>query len=90
MNMRYDFDAVIDRRGTYAIKWHRGNADTIPLMVADMDLQSPQCVIDAMHRVADHKMYGYSMHITDPAYFSSLCGWFERRHGWPPTALSAP
>ena len=80
--MRYDFDAVIERRGTYAIKWHRGNADTIPLMVADMDLQSPQPVIDAMHRVADHKMYGYSMHVTDPAYFSSLCGWFERRHGW--------
>ena len=80
--MRYDFDTVIDRRGTYAIKWMRGNENTIPLMVADMDLQSPNPVIDAMHRVADHMMYGYSMHITDPLYFTSLCRWFKDRHGW--------
>ena len=80
--MRYDFDTVIDRHNTYAIKWMQKNPDAIPLMVADMDLQSPQCVIDAMHRVADHKMYGYSMYVTDPQYYTSLCGWFQRRHGW--------
>ena len=80
--MRYDFDTVIDRRGTYSIKWARENPETIPLMVADMDLQSPKPVIDAMHRVADHMMYGYSMHITDPRYCTSLCGWFKRHHGW--------
>ena len=80
--MRYDFDKVIDRRGTYAIKWMQADPETIPLMVADMDLQSPQPVIDAMHRVADHMMYGYSMHFTDPRFTESLCGWFARRHGW--------
>ena len=80
--MRYDFDTVIDRRGTYAIKWAQKDPDTIPLMVADMDLQSPKPVIDAMHRVADHMMYGYSMHVTDPRYCTSLCNWFARRHGW--------
>ena len=80
--MRYDFDTVIDRRNTYAIKWMQKNPDAIPLMVADMDLQSPQPVIDAMHRVADHMMYGYSMHLTDEKYFTSMCGWFQRRHGW--------
>ena len=92
--MRYDFDTVIDRRGTYAMKWELeklakmfgmgGNftADTIPMMTADMDLQSPQPVIDAMHRVADHKMYGYSMHVADEKYFTSLCRWFKDRHDW--------
>ena len=96
--MRYDFDTVINRRGTYAMKWaleelaHLAaafgmgdvtlNADTIPMMTADMDLQSPQPVIEAMHRVADHKMYGYSMHIADPKYFTSLCRWFKDRHDW--------
>ena len=80
--MRYDFDTVIDRRGTYSIKWHLKDPNSIPLMVADMDLQSPQPVIDAMHRVADHMMYGYSMHITDPRFYGSLCDWFGRRHGW--------
>lgn len=96
--MRYDFDTVIDRHGTYSMKWALEelkpmaaafgmgdlnlNSDTIPLMVADMDLQSPEPVIAAMHRVADHKMYGYSMHIADPRYFTSLCRWFKDRHDW--------
>ena len=82
--MRYDFDTVIERRGTYAMKWALAelahlaaafgmdsstlNEETIPMMTADMDLQSPQPVIDAMHRVADHMMYGYSMHVTDPRF----------------------
>ena len=80
--MRYDFDTVIDRHNTYAIKWMQKNPDAIPMMVADMDLQSPQCVIDAMHRVADHKMYGYSMYVTDEKYYTALCSWFSERHGW--------
>lgn len=98
--MRYDFDTVIDRHNTYAMKWElvklaplagamgmdaskmRVDEDTIPMMTADMDLQSPEPVIQAMHRVADHKMYGYSMHIADPAYFTSLCRWFKDRHDW--------
>ena len=106
--MRYDFDKVIERRGTYAMKWalpelaHLAaafgmdgstlNEETIPMMTADMDLQSPQPVIDAMHRVADHQMYGYSMHIADPRYFTSLCRWFKDHHDWDitPTRSSTP
>ena len=80
--MRYDFDTVIDRHGTYAIKWMQQNPDAIPMMVADMDLQSPKPVIDAMHRVADHMMYGYSMHFAAPGYNEALCRWFRDRHNW--------
>ena len=80
--MRYDFDTVIDRRGTYAIKWSQPDPDIIPLMVADMDLPVPQPVVDAMHRVADHRMYGYSMHATDPRFLTSLCRWFKDHHDW--------
>lgn len=89
--MQYDFDQVIDRRGTYAVKWGGAqlfgpnvhfNKDTIPMMIADMDLKCPQPVIDAMHRVADQGMYGYSSHICDPKYNTSLCRWFRDRHGW--------
>ena len=66
--MKYDFDKVIDRHGTYSSKWDglagmkkrvtniNIDENTIPMMVADMDLQSPQPVIEAMHRVADHMM----------------------------------
>jgi len=92
--MKYDFDRVIDRCGTYSMKWDlipimsdigwgkSGNKETIAMMTADMDLQCPQPVIDAMHRVADHMMYGYSSHLCAPEYASSLCRWFNDRHDW--------
>lgn len=89
--MNYNFDQVIDRRGTYAVKWDGAsffgsnvhfNEDTIPMMIADMDLPCPQPVVDAMHRVADHRMYGYSSQGCDEEYAASLCRWFQRRHGW--------
>lgn len=44
--IRYNFDEVIDRRGTHAVKldgmqeiW--GRTDLIPLWVADMDFATP-------------------------------------------------
>lgn len=89
--MNYDFDKVIDRRGTYAVKWDGAamfgadvhfNDDTIPMMIADMDLKCPQPVIDAMHRVAEQGIYGYSSESCDPQYAASLCRWFRDRHGW--------
>lgn len=92
--MKYDFDKVIDRHGTYSSKWDgmqnrknrvqniRVDENTIPMMVADMDLQSPQPVIEAMHRVADHMMYGYTSDSADPMYAGSLIRWMKDRHGW--------
>ena len=92
--MKYDFDKVIDRHGTFSSKWDglanmkkrvkniNIDENTIPMMVADMDLQSPQPVIEAMHRVADHMMYGYTVAGADPRYAESLCRWFKDRHDW--------
>lgn len=93
--MKYDFDTVIDRRGTFAMKWEleelgaafgiqaaKLGPDTIPMMTADMDLQSPEPVVRAMHTVADHMMYGYSTEKADRRYATSLCRWFADRHGW--------
>ncbi len=93
--MKYDFDTVIDRRNTYAMKWETERLagsfgidaanigpDTIPMMTADMDLQAPEPVIRAMHRVADHKIYGYSSEKASDDYANALCRWFRDRHDW--------
>lgn len=60
--MTYDFDAVIDRRGTSSVKWdkYRGR-DIIPLWVADMDFASPPEVIQALHERVSHGVFGYTM-----------------------------
>ena len=92
--MKYNFDEVIDRRGTFSLKWDGGklltqfgltsrfDEDTIPVFVADMDFACPQPVIEALHKVVDHRMYGYSAHFCEPEYFNALQRWFKTRNDW--------
>jgi len=58
----FDFDTVVDRRGTASLKWEKyGGRDVIPLWVADMDFRSPPAVIRALQqRVADG-VFGYTV-----------------------------
>jgi len=82
--MKYDFDRVIDRRGTYSIKYNpasRGKPeDVLPLWVADMDFAAPPCVTDALVSRATHGIFGYSE--PDDGYFSAVHNWFEDRFKW--------
>ena len=87
--MIYDFDKVTQRRGTYALKWAGAemfgpdyNDETIPMMIADMDLPCPEPVVQAMHAVAEHRIYGYSGTAGVKEYPEALCRWFRDRHGW--------
>lgn len=52
---QYNFDEVIDRHGTDCLKVdflkeRFGNADLIPLWVADMDFRTPDFVVDAIKK----------------------------------------
>jgi cystathionine beta-lyase len=82
--MKYDFDRVIDRRGTFSIKYDpasRGKPlDVLPLWVADMDFAAPPCVTDALVFHAKHGIFGYSE--PDGEYFSVIQNWFEKRFNW--------
>ncbi len=83
--MRYDFDTVIDRNNTNSVKWDFcdkffGTKDVLPLWVADMDFQSPRPVIDAVRRVAEHGIFGYTG--IPQSYYDAAIGWMKRRHNW--------
>lgn len=54
------FDRLISRFHTDSVRWDKYNKDIIPLWVADMDFETPQCVIDAMTKRLDHKVFGYT------------------------------
>ena len=60
--MGFDFDAVVERRGTDSLKWarYRGR-DVIPMWVADMDFQAPQPVLEALHARVEHGVFGYAV-----------------------------
>ena len=87
MAERFDFDRVIDRRGTGCIKYdfavENGKpADVLPLWVADMDFQAPPGVLEALHGRVEHGIFGYSG--AKDGYYKAAADWFERRFGWRP------
>lgn len=90
--MKYNFDEIINRRGTYSLKWdgeemikefgltERYDENTIPLFTADMDLPVPQPLVDALHKTVDHRIYGYS--VFPDEYFKAIQTWMQKRHDW--------
>ena len=83
--MIYDFDSVIDRKGTDSLKFdftkQRGKPENImPLWVADMDFRTAPCVIEALVEKSRHGIFGYSD--SGQAYFDAVKGWMVDRFGW--------
>ena len=58
--MKYDFDRVIERRGTDSYKWKDYGDDALPMWVADMDFVSAEPIIQALHQRIDHGVFGYA------------------------------
>lgn len=83
--MKYNFDKVMDRSNTYAVKYDEriknfGTDDIIPLWIADMDFETAQPIIDAVKKRAEHGIYGY---VSKPdSYFQAFCDWQKKRNNW--------
>ena len=58
--MPFDFDAPVDRAGSWSTRWDKYPAGVIPLWVADTDFRAPDCVLDAMRRRIEHGVFGYT------------------------------
>jgi cystathionine beta-lyase len=83
--MKYDFDRVIERKGTDSVKYDLlqplfGREDVLPMWVADMDFAVPDFVKEAIIDRAEHEVYGYT--VRPRRYNESISGWISRRHGW--------
>lgn len=77
----FDFDAVIERRGTGSIKWDRyAGRDLIPMWIADMDFRSPPAVIAALHQQVECGVFGYA---DPPATLGEVIATrLARDYGW--------
>lgn len=79
--MKYDFDEIVDRRGTNSVKWDEAKEEgVIPMWVADMDFKAAPCILEALKKRVDHGVFGYT--IVPDSYYKSIISWFERRHQW--------
>jgi cystathionine beta-lyase len=82
---KYDFDEVIDRKGTCALKTDAlkeryGREDLIALWVADMDFRCGDFIIDALNERVRKGIFGYTC--ASEGYFESITEWIGRQHRW--------
>ena len=82
--MTYDFNQVIDRNGTSAIKLeglmeHWGRTDLIPLWVADMDFATAPFVTEAIRQRLDNPVLGYTA--KPDSYYQAIINWNKNRYG---------
>jgi cystathionine beta-lyase len=81
----FDFDRVIERRGTHASKWDNmarlsgiDAADGIPMWVADMDFAAPPGVTAALTAEVQRGTHGY--YADTGSWAAALVDWMVRRH----------
>lgn len=85
-DMTPDFDQLIDRGRTHALKFEGrrqkfGSDDVNPLWIADMDFAVPPSVSEAVLARAQHPIYGYTRY--PETLYQALIAWCARRHRWP-------
>ncbi|GIM57005.1 cystathionine beta-lyase [Capnocytophaga canimorsus] len=83
--MKYNFDEVIDRKGTDATKidtlqerW--GRTDLLPLWVADMDFRTPPFIVDTLKKRIENEVFGYTC--KPKCWYDAIIDWQSRRHNW--------
>lgn len=80
-----NFDLEINRTKYSSLKFDGrqsmfGNAEVIPLWVADMDFAAPFAITKALSERASHPIYGYTLY--PESLYESLINWLELYHGW--------
>lgn len=82
---QYNFDAIIDRHGTAAVKIDRldavfGRHDLTPLWIADLDFAVCPEITAALSRRLSHPVLGYFE--ASDGYWQAIIDWNKRRHGF--------
>ena len=82
---KYDFDRIIPRRGSGALKTDAlqerfGKDGLLPMWVADLDFATPSFIVDALRQRLEHPIFGYTIEPDD--YWPTVMQWIESHHGW--------
>ena len=82
----YQWNQVVDRRGTGSIKWDWmprlcSREDLLPMGIADMDIPCAPEILQALRTKLEDRIFGYSL--PSDHYYESLMRWMEERHHFP-------
>lgn len=79
----YNFDKLVDRKGTDCIKWDKAEVvygpGVIPMFIADMDFEVLPELQEAMVKRASHPTFGYTA--ASEGYFNNFIEWNKTRNG---------
>ena len=83
--MKFDFDKIIQRKGTNSLKYDFAEeygkpADALPLWVADMDFQTAPPILKRLEQLVQHGIFGYTDHKED--YVQAVKNWYQHRFAW--------
>ncbi|MDA1118100.1 MAG: PatB family C-S lyase [Proteobacteria bacterium] len=79
--MQFDFDTLVERAGTGAMRWERYEGrDVVPLWVADTDFRTPPAVLAAFARRIEHGVFGYTS--APRALREEIVARTQRLYGW--------
>lgn len=78
--MKYNFDEIINRRGTNSYKWDTTAPGVDAMWVADMDFRTAPCITEALRRRVEQGIFGYTF--VPDEYYRATVDWFSRRHRW--------
>ena len=76
----WDFDEVVDRSGTWSIKYGRASDGQIPMWIADMDFRTAPAVSSALKERLNRDVFGYTS--TPEEYYQGIIRWEQEMHGW--------
>lgn len=84
-NYKYNFDEIIERRGTGALKTDSlkerfGRDDLMAAWVADMDFATPPFIIEALRKRLNHPIFGYTPEPQE--YKEAIIDWEKMLHNW--------
>ena len=77
---RWDFDEIIDRSGTWSIKYGRTSEGQIPMWIADMDFRTAPAVSAALKERLNRDVLGYTS--TPEEFYQSIIRWEKEMHHW--------
>lgn len=83
--MTYNFDEIIERKGTDTYKYANmkkvcGREDVLPMWVADMDFKTPPFVINAIQKRLSQQILGYTC--PPKSYYESIVNWCRTHFDW--------
>lgn len=82
---QYNFDEIVERRGSNSIKFDAvkkrfGDENLVPLWVADMDFRTPDFIVNAIKKRCEHEVFGYTY--GSDGYYNSIIEWVNYKHNW--------